>query len=190
MQPPGCCVFQLWSSPLRAQILLFAPASLTPAPSVIPYSYPLCHPQSLIWFPMCQDENYIKLQGKKKTTNKPLPAMLHAGFASHPKPPLHPERTLYRFLPWHDFHPSLLTAPTCLVVWDWSRQVWKNHIGLNIIRLILKAQELTGLRKQLPISPWGSDLGAWRLGRTRKISAKQNQAGWVGVFFFIILGQS
>lgn len=189
MQPPGCCVCQLWSSPLRAQILLFAPASLTPAPSVIPYSYPCVTPKAWSGF-LCVKMKITLNCREKKTTNKPLPAMLHAGFASHPKSPLHPERTLYRFLPWHDFHPSLLTAPTCLVVWDWSRQVWKNHIGLNIIRLILKAQELTGLRKQLPISPWGSDLGAWRLGRARKISAKQNQAGWVGVFFFIILGQS
>lgn len=165
-------------------MLLFAPTSITPAPGVILHSYPPCHPQSLIWFPMHEDENYIKPQGKKP----PLPAMLQAGFASHPKPLLHPEHTLYRFLSWHDFHPSLRTAPTCLVVWDWSRQVWKNHIGLNIIRLILKAQELTGLRKQLPIFPWGSDLGAWRLGRERKISAKQNQAGCLCVFFFIILG--
>lgn len=61
---------------------------------------------------MHEDENYIKPQGKKP----PLPAMLQAGFASHPKPLLHPEHTLYRFLSWHDFHPSLRTAPTCLVV--------------------------------------------------------------------------
>lgn len=146
--------------------------------------------QNLIWFPMQQDKNHIKLQGEKKKPN-PQPNQLCYTQDLHLIPNfLHSQCVCFA-----DFHcsrtfiPSLCTATACLAVWDWSRQVWKNHIGLNIIRLTLKAQELTSLRKQLPIFPWGSDLGAGRLGRERKIFKKESQGGWVFVVSSAILGE-
>lgn len=154
-----CAQFHYYFSSLHSQTLLFTPTYKPPGRwetlSII---------QNLISFPMQQDKNHIKLQekGRENKINPHNPTSSATHRICIPTFPSQPVRSVFCRFPLSSL--SLCTATACLAGWDWSRQVWKNHRGLNIIRLTLKAQELTGLRKQLPIfPPWGcSDLGRER----------------------------
>lgn len=154
-----CAQFHYYFSSLHSQTLLFTP---TYKPSGRWETLSII--QNLISFPMQQDKNHIKLQekGRENKINPHNPTSSATHRICIPTFPSQPVRSVFCRFPLSSL--SLCTATACLAGWDWSRQVWKNHRGLNIIRLTLKAQELTGLRKQLPIfPPWGcSDLGRER----------------------------